>query len=234
VDESGTDSNSPIAVVAGLLLDCKGTFWLSVEWAKVLAKHGIVGPIHMREFTPNGRFRDVTHDIRRALFGDLVSVITSNRLVTLAATLAADQYRRHFAGLTTLSMYGACFANLMMLVGAALRIHGPHRWPLEYVLDCGNPFRQHVIEGSQVLLRAYPGVTRIEFQSDDDVTALQAADVLSWAVRRDLSGGTFEHGFEPIRGLFEEHHLNFDYTEMRAVAERIRAAEGSRREYCGI
>jgi hypothetical protein len=92
----------------------------------------------------------------------------------------------------------------------------------------------HINEGSSVSLRAYPRVTRIEFQSDDDVNALQAADVLSWAVRRDLSGGSFEHGFEPIRDLFEELHLNFEYKEewMLGVAERIRAAEASRCELC--
>ena len=42
VDESGTDGNLPIAVVAGLILDYKGAFWLSVQWTQVLAKHGTV------------------------------------------------------------------------------------------------------------------------------------------------------------------------------------------------
>jgi hypothetical protein len=134
-------------------------------------------------------------------------------IMTAAATLTADQYRRHFSGLTKLSMYGACFSNLMTLIGEALSIHGPHRWPLSFVLDDGNRYKKHIIEGKPVLSKAYPRVGGIEFLSDHNVYALQAADVLSWAVRRDLSGGTFGPGFEPLKGLFDEHHLNFNYEE---------------------
>jgi hypothetical protein len=228
VDESGTDSDSPIAVLAGLILDWKGIFWLDAEWKQILEKHGIVGPIHMREFNPHGCFRDISRDKRRALFADLVKVITSNKLVSLASTLTSGQYRLHFAGLSKLSMYGACFVNLMTLVGEALRVHGPHHWPLDYILDSGNAYKSHVVEAYPVLIKAYPRVTRIDFQSDDQLEALQAADVLSWAIRRDLSGGSFQHGFEPLRDLFDEQHLNFEYKEewMQGVAEKIRIAEG--------
>jgi hypothetical protein len=110
IDESGTDSNLPIAVVAGLLLDGKGYFWLSQEWQKFLDRHGITGPIHMREFTPNGRFKELSHDDRRALFADLVKAINDNKLMSIAATLTADQYRQHFKGVTRLSMYAAASA----------------------------------------------------------------------------------------------------------------------------
>jgi hypothetical protein len=61
VDESGTDANLPIAVVAGLLLDSPGCFWFDVEWSKTLRRYGITGPIHMREFTPDGRFHYSFH-----------------------------------------------------------------------------------------------------------------------------------------------------------------------------
>lgn len=60
IDESGTDSNLPIAVVAGLLVNFKGAFWLSLGWDRALKKHGIDGPIHMREFNPDNRFRDIS------------------------------------------------------------------------------------------------------------------------------------------------------------------------------
>ena len=217
------------SVVAGLVLDFEGTYWLGVEWSKVLAKHSVAGPIHMREFGPDGQFRNVTHENRRALFSDLVRLINSNKLISLAATLTAEQYRRHFARVTKQSMYGACFTNLMTLVGVAMEIHGSHRWPLDYVLDDGNAYKKHIIEGSPVLLKAYPRVTRIAFESDDNVNALQAADVLSWAVRRNLSGSNFDHGFEPVKELFDEHHLNFEYKEqwMQEIVEKIRAAEAT-------
>jgi hypothetical protein len=72
VDESGTDTNLPEVVVAGLVLDNPGSFWLGVEWAKILNRHGVTGPIHMREFTPHGEFKHLVRNARRALFTDLV------------------------------------------------------------------------------------------------------------------------------------------------------------------
>jgi hypothetical protein len=100
-DESGTDSNLPIAVVAGLLFDGPGYFWFDVEWAKILRRHGIARrPIHMREFTPHGQFKDLTGEARRDLFTDLVSAINGHKLISLAATHNAHQYRDHFAGVT--------------------------------------------------------------------------------------------------------------------------------------
>jgi hypothetical protein len=226
VDESGTDTNLPIAVVAGLLLDDRGYFWLDVEWAKILRRFGINGPIHMREFTPNGEFKALTHGDRRALFSELVRAINEHKLVSFAATLTAEQYRQHFGGVTKLSMYAACFANLVMLSGTGLEKHGPHRWPLSFVLDDGNAYKQQVIDGMPALLKAFPRVAKMEFLSDSEVRALQAADVLSRAVRRDLSA-TFAHGFEPLEGLFDDHHLNLEYKAewMRGVAGTIQISE---------
>jgi Protein of unknown function (DUF3800) len=227
VDESGTDSDLPIAVVAGLLLDYSGHFWLDVEWKKTLSRYGITGPIHMREFAPHGQFKDVTHDTRRALLADLTRVIGNNKLVSFAATLTADDYRRHFSGLTKLSMYGACFTNLLPLVGESLKIYGSTLWPLSFVVDDGNAFKNDIIQSKPILLKGYPPIVGIDFLSDHDVNGLQAADVLSWAVRRNLSGDTFGPGFEPLKDLFDESHLNVNYEEewMRDIAAIIRAAE---------
>jgi hypothetical protein len=208
-------------------LDHKGSFWLDVEWDKVKKSYGIDKAIHMREFTPNGEFGDLNHDTRRALLSDLVSVINQNKLLSVAATLTSDQYRRHFKGITKLSMYAACFTNLALLSAIAIEKHGPHRWPLSFILDDGNNYRSHIIESKAIILGSFPRVTDIRFLSDEQVNALQAADVLSWVVRRDLSGGAFNHGFKPLKDLFDEQHLNFEYEEewMREIAEKIRAIE---------
>jgi len=227
IDESGTDSNLPIAVVAGLLLDHEGSFWLDVEWAKVKKRCGIDKPIHMREFTPNGEFKDLNHDTRRALLSDLVAAINQNKLLSLAATLTSKQYRQHFKGITKLSMYAACFTKLALLSGIGIEKHGPHRWPLSFILDDGNHYRSQIIESKAIILSTFPRVADITFDSDKQVNALQAADVLSWAVRRHLSGDSIAHGCEPVQNLFDEHHLNITYEEewMKGIADKIRALE---------
>ena len=226
IDESGTDSDLPVAVVAGLLLDGKGFFWLGQEWEKTLAQHHIPGPIHMREFGPHGRFNDLTHDARRALFADLVEAINDNKLMSVAGTLTAAQYRQTFKGISKLSMYAACFCNVAMACGVGLDKYGQHRWPLSFTLDDGNTYKQQVVESKPVILKAFPRVSKICFESDDNLTVLQAADVLSWAVRR-CSSATLTHWFEPLESLFDEQHFRVEYKEewMKGVAERIKAAE---------
>jgi hypothetical protein len=227
IDESGTDSNLPIAVLAGLVLDDPGYFWLDVEWSQILRRHRIEHPIHMREFTPNGLFKALTHDARRALFTELVSAINQHKLMSLGATITAAQYRQHFDGLTKFSMYAACFSNFVMLSGQGVKTYGTHRWPLSYFLDDGNAYKAQIREGESVLLKAFPGIASIDFLSDSNVNALQAADVVSCAVRRHLSGDGFRHGLEPLESLFGEYHLVLDYKEewMRDVAAKIRAVE---------
>lgn len=124
-------------------------------------------------------------------------------------------------------MYGACFVNLLALVGEGLNIHGRHLWPLQVTLDSGNSFAKDIIAARSTFFETYPRITSIGFESDDNVACLQAADVLTWAARRHLSGGNFNHGFEALSQLFDEQHLNLQYEEewMRDIAEKIRLSE---------
>ena len=226
IDESGTDSNLPVAVVAGLMLDSPGYFWLDVEWVKILKRHRIDGPIHMREFTPNGEFRGMSHTERRALFIDLAAAINEHKLMSLASTLTAEQYRKHFKDVKKFSMYAACFTNFVMLSGTGLKVYGSHRWPLSYFLDDGNTYKSQVVESRPRLIEEFPRIAAIDFLCDSQVNALQAADALSWAVRRS-STGTLAHGMEPLSGLFDIHHVVLDYKEewMQEVADKVRAKE---------
>ena len=218
VDESGTDANLPIAVVAGLLLDPKAAFWLDVEWEKILGSYGL-SALHMREF----RAADLVSGTPEQLFTDVTRAINTHKLMSVTAVLDSDQYRRCFSGVTKLSMYGACFCNLATFIGVGLDIYGPHRWPLSFVLDDGNPYRQDISDGKPVFLRNFPRLAGIDFSSDTGVRTLQAADVLSWAVRRELSGGAFPKGLEPLKTLFDEQHKNVNYEDewMKGVAQNV-------------
>jgi hypothetical protein len=133
-DESGTHSNSKAAVVGGLLLRPKDLFWLSEEWEKVLKQYEISIPIHMREFGRHGALGKIVPEAKRCLFTQLVRIINDNKRASVAATLAADEYRRVFEGITELSMYGACFAQLVMMNDAHAELNA-HRERIPYILD---------------------------------------------------------------------------------------------------
>src|SRR5215469_14884698 len=57
IDESGDENpGTPHAVMGGLLLNANGFGPFEDEWDKMLQKHGIEAPLHMREFGQHGRF----------------------------------------------------------------------------------------------------------------------------------------------------------------------------------
>jgi hypothetical protein len=77
-------------------------------------------------------------------------------------------------------------------------------------MDTGNSYKQHAIDSHAVLLefqKSQPvNAGRLEFDSDDKILALQAADVIAWSVRRRLTGN-FKNGFEPLPHLFNLDHV---------------------------
>ena len=230
LDESGTDNDSTVAVVGGLVMDMKQYFWLDVAWRKVLAKHNIPWPLHMKEFGQHGKFKHVTSEERRALFYDIASALNDNKTYSIASTLSSAEYHRHFDGITKLSMYGASFMRLAMMNGIQSKLMN-YPYPMAYLLDCGNRFRSQA-EDAHTFMKSKDGFKKvlglnlgtIGFDSDDEISALQAADVVSWSVRRKLAS-ELKSGFEPLAELFEGgYHLEIEYKEetMKMIADVVR------------
>ena len=224
LDESGTDNDSCVAVVGGLLLDCSGFSWLDADWKKALLRHRITPPIHMREFTPRGRFASVNACRRHALFSELVGPVNDHKTGSIGAILTAEKYRSIFAGISSLSMYAACFAQVVMTSDVITPRSG-YDSGVHYVLDSGNPHRNEIRVAHSVLRTNGSRIGTLEFGSDNSNCALQAADMISWAMRRSLDGG-LSNGFEPLANLFDEHHNAFHYEEewMRGVADKLRSS----------
>jgi hypothetical protein len=79
---------------------------------------------------------------------------------------------------------------------------------IAYLVDSGNPYAENVFFAHQELVQVqtpekYLNLGSLSFDLDDDVTALQAADVICWAVRRRATGFPFAAGFEPIEAILE-------------------------------
>jgi Protein of unknown function (DUF3800) len=231
LDESGTHGSSPTAVVGGLLLQADGFFWLDVAWQKALEQHGIEPPLHMKEFVPNGEFKDIRHDARRSLFSDLVKIINEHKINSIAATLDSAQYTRHFSQVFSrgeASMYGFCFLLLAVAQGKYAEA-GNHKDRIPFVLDSGNEYRRHVVEihsflRDNPLPRRLLSVGGLEFDEDQKVRALQAADLVAWSARRRITGA-FNNGFEPLVGIFDDRHIeeSFDAAVMDEIANDIRS-----------
>jgi Protein of unknown function (DUF3800) len=231
LDESGTHESSPTAVVGGLLLSDENFFWLDVVWRKILASHGVTPPVHMREFGPYGRFENISDAARESLLTDLVLAINRYKTISIAATLTTEQYWKAFADIKVergkaFSVYGACFVLLAYMNGVQAK---DQRYSplIPFVLDCGNAFKYQIVGAHAAMLRIQEttpyNVGCLGFDNDERLAALQAADVVSWSVRRRLSG-QFNNGFDPLPGLFDDNHVEQIYEEawMMQVASALR------------
>ena len=186
------------------------------------------GPHPHEGIHPHGVFRGISADARRCLFADLVCIVNEHKCASVAATLASEAYHRVFKGLTKRSMYGACFAQLAMMNDVESRLNDHHQL-IPYVLDDGNSYKNDIIEAGRIL--RLPSLKTVEFCTDTSLCALQAADVVTWSVRRRLAG-QFPSGLEPLQGLFDKHHLDLDYREewMVGVADSHRLRQAAARE----
>ena len=114
-----------------------------------------------------------------------------------------------------------------MIIGSSAQIEG-YRDNVAYLLDTGNPYKHHILDAHGSIVKSkdrFPlNVGALGFDCDDAISALQAADVVSWSVRRNLAS-ELKSGFEPLAELFDSKHREIPYAPewMMSVAEAMRA-----------
>ena len=179
----------------------------------------------MREFTPHGKFASLDVFARRKLFRDLVSIVNEHKIFSIAAVLATQPYRRIFAGVSKMSMYAACFGQAVMMNDILAPKSGYHS-SISYVLDDGNRYKQDIRDADAVLRSHGVNIRKVGFEPDDSNSALQAADMVSWTVRRSVSG-KLPSGFEPLPDLFDQHHTEVPYEEewMQSLPGKLRDSD---------
>jgi hypothetical protein len=70
-DESGTDDQSPVTVVGGVILDRRGFLAFGKEWKVLLKKHSIPH-VHMKAFQRHGELGALTSSQRESIFSDVL------------------------------------------------------------------------------------------------------------------------------------------------------------------
>jgi hypothetical protein len=231
LDESTIDDGSEVAVVAGLVLEPDRFTWLDIDWQKALARHNMP-VVHMREFGPSGKLKEYPETSLRSLFTDLVAIITEYKRFSIAATLSRAQYLTHFARFAKThkrvnSIHSTCFLLLAVFQGRQAD-HDGYGCNINFVLDDFTKNKQEVIGAHRFLVdtfqKEYPThVGALDFGDDKKVSALQAADVVAWTVRRIRAGLPLRKGFEPLAGILNDPHLEKQFAEtwMEEIATAI-------------
>ncbi|MBZ5594188.1 MAG: DUF3800 domain-containing protein [Acidobacteriia bacterium] len=231
LDESGTDDPSPTAVVGGLLVNKYHFGSFQGAWNPILKKHGIEPPLHMKDFRrPNGRLADVSNHQRKALFEEIVPLINTHKVYSMAATLTTAKYDQYFSKTfkkESMGVYGSCFI-LFTLMNHLLAQQNKRDDRIPFLMDTGNPYKHHVVEAHEAMVELqkaeFFNLGSLTFDDDEQIQALQAADVVAWASRQSTIG-PFTNGYEPLSGLFDEAHVQEPYPEkaLEELAAKLQA-----------
>jgi hypothetical protein len=210
LDESATDGGTPEAVVAGILTNRAGFLGLDESWKECLASHKLKA-LHMKDFGQHGSLAALQAEGRKAIFSDAVSIINKYKLYSVGASITYAKYMEKLSPAIrdAMSVYGFCF--ILSAYAEHLRaVHNKYDKNIGFILDFGNPYAAHVLEAHAALKRWQDtkplNVGSLKFEDDKVVSALQAADLVAWSVRRRLTKSPFGNGFEPLLGIFDDAH----------------------------
>jgi len=212
-DESGGDDpGTPHAVIGGLLVNRKKALAFEEKWDQLLQGYGISPPLHMKEFGKDGRFGKMSRCCRKQLVDEAVGLIMSHRTASQSVSLSNQEFKASFPKEVrdVFGVYGMCFALFAM--GAHYSaIKNNYPLPIPYILDDGNPYKQHVVSGhASVMLIQRQGMPlhmgSLTFDDDAVWGLLQAADLIAWGARRRATKIPLKGAFESINKIFDDHH----------------------------
>jgi hypothetical protein len=248
-DESAVDGSGPVSAIGGLVLDYKQYSDIGLEWNRALARHDFPQSyIHMKDFGDDNPLANYPHDLKRMLLTDLAWIIEDNKFFSVESTLTPSQYKEHFGFLKKarigkkykedederLSIHSACFMQAAVLHDKWAEECG-YEPEIPFMLDEGCPDRDDIdrvhtdlrfnLLDRPVVLKHLGGIM---WQDDKKIPALQAADVIAWAVRRKAAHMDFDKGTEPLTRIFEKLHMpsHFEGEWMKESASRVRGRLG--------
>lgn len=213
LDESATDGGSPEAVVAGVLMNRSRCVAFDASWTEFLNAHQLKA-LHMKDFGSHGSLASLSETERRGIFRDAAAIINRHKLYSIAATITYAKYVSELKPSIrkAMSVYGFCFL-LAAYSNHLLAVSNKYTKNIGFILDSGNPYAAHV-RGAHAALKEWQltyalNAGSLTFDDDEEIGALQAADLVAWSVRRRATNSPFGKGFEPLLGIFNDaHHEN--------------------------
>ena len=200
----------------------------------MINKFNLHPAFHMLDFGEHGRFASKSEAERRAIFRRVVKIISAHNIHTIAVTVEHSQFRAIFKGIKAreLSPYAVCFIGCIVGNHMVAEEH-QYQKPIAYVVDTGNPYSDQIFDAHKSVSAIqdagnFYNLGSLTFDSDENVTALQAADAVCWSVRRRAVGKSFNNGLEPLEEILNargHNHSPVPETFMRMLLDRINNAQ---------
>jgi hypothetical protein len=180
------------------------------SWRRALDRYGVKPPFKVKALAKIGLYPEM----RRALLQELVGIVNHHKFYSLSvlvpqeefkALLSMEVYRR------LLSPYTFAFLSAVMVNHMEMERIGKHspeqRAIVNYLHDTDNRYERQLRAGYKLIVewqeRYRPSIHTgaMATDSDDNVSALQASDMIAWIVNRKSTTGLTEE-FEGIEDLF--------------------------------
>lgn len=229
LDDSGTDGLSPIVVIGGPVMQRLHFKEFAKRWRRLLDSYKIFGSLHMQDFVrPYGRHIGINPEMKLGLFRSVVRLINEHKLYSLSVDIPQAEFKSQLSEEVQKNLMGpyalAFFSVILANQHLASTRH--HEGKTAYLVDTGSSHQDQLVFAHHAILelekgrpeKRFTGV--LGFDSDENVAALQAADVIAWAARRRELGKLCDE-FAPLRGVLSKNKPSHAHISIPADGIRM-------------
>jgi hypothetical protein len=209
-DDSASHEPSQNAVIGGFLLSKDAFCAFNSWWLGTLHRYGVKPPFKVKNLSNIGLYPEM----RLALVRELVQIVNYHKFYSLSvlvpqkdfkSLLSMDIYRR------LLSPYTFAFLSAVMVnhmyMEEICKNAPEQNGIVSYLHDAGSHYADQLDAGYRLILEwqrnhrssAHTGAMAVD--TDDNISALQAADMIAWAINRKSTVGLVDE-FEGLENLF--------------------------------
>ena len=206
-DDSGTDKNSRVAVVAGYLSNVAQWELFSKEWRKALDEFGIdrMRRADLENF--RGEFKKWNPERRIALLQRLQPIIKRRTKLPIASVVIKEDFERAISDDLKEKMGGVygflayiCLVSVGQWCGRSSRLHGD---PIQWVFESGTEGSHQVSQMFDVMysderLRNKSRLGGWSFQGKE-LAPLQSADLLAYECFKHIENQVVDRGRRSVR-----------------------------------
>jgi len=215
-DDSGTNDPSPVTAIGGPVMSKQSFKSFDGLWAKLLDSYGIFGPLHMRDFVrPHGRHIGIYPEMKLALFSAVAKLINQHKFYSAFVGIPQPDFRGLMPEEARKELIGpyalAFFLAVMVNQSIAGRISNKET-VMACLVDHGSSHPDQLIAAHRLLQQreaksgGFRHTAAMGFDTDERISALQAADVIAWCARKRQIAGPLSGEFAQLSDVVAEHH----------------------------
>lgn len=235
-DDSGTDDGSPITAIGGPVMSRDAFIAFDRRWSQLLDLYRVPQPLHMTDFVrPYGKHVGMHKEMKIALFSEAAGIINDHKLFSVSIGIPQADFkltlpkdvRKHL-----LSPYALAFFCAVLITQGVCKNSVMARCEvISYLVDDGSSCKSQLKDAHTWIVnseksKGQPRNTgAMAFDTDDRVSALQAADMIAWSARRREIDGQLKDEFEPLAAVLAQEgrhqHISIPLKGIEAWAKPI-------------